>query len=415
MPRSGWTESEPPMSTYQWLKPPLYEDAEKNRVANLMNLILLFNGAFIILLLVGFILFGLTEVRYIAPVAASLLLYGVFYGLLRKGFVNLSAFLFVISSYLLFTAVTVIYGGIHAPQLFLFFTTIVIASAVFREVHALAVYLLIMVTGIGIFLIEQAGWMPDIYQPNLEFTPLIILGTNLVIMGGVIYLSNRIFRRTLALYKNELETRKKAEREVGKMNSVLEKAYQTTLEGWSRALELKDKETEGHCRRVAELTIRAAREFGFTDQAVKYVYYGVLLHDIGKMGIPDEILKKHGELTARERTIIRQHPRLALEMLRDIEYLQPAVSIPYSHHENWDGTGYPQGLRGEAIPLSARIFSVVDNWDALTSDRSYRNAWSVEKTIGYIKEQSGKKFDPQVVDVFLHRVMGMNELLPGAV
>jgi putative nucleotidyltransferase with HDIG domain len=415
MPTAGWTESEPPMSIYKWLKPPLYEDAEKNRVANLMNLILLFNGAFIILLLAGFILFGLTEVRYIVPVAAALILYGLFYAILRRGFVHFSAFLFVVSSYLLFMIVTVIYGGIRAPQLFLFFTTLVIASAVFREIPALAAYLLVMVSAIGIYLMERAGWMPDIYQPNLEFAPLIILGTNLVIMGGVIFLSNRNFRQTLALYKHELETRKKAEREVSKMNSVLEKAYQTTLEGWSRALELKDKETEGHCRRVAELTIRAAKVFGFTDQAIKYVYYGVLLHDIGKMGIPDEILKKHGELTAKERTIIRQHPRLALEMLRDIDYLQPAVSIPYSHHENWDGTGYPQGLRGEAIPLSARIFSVVDNWDALTSDRSYRDAWSVEKTIGYIKEQSGKKFDPQVVDVFLRQVIGMNELLPDAV
>ena len=145
------------MSPPEWLKPPKYEDAEKNRVANLMHLILLFNGAFIILLLLGFIAAGLRAVRHILPVAASLLLYGLFYGLLRRGFVNLSAFLFVVSSYLLFAVVTVVYGGVRSPQPFLYFATVVIASAVFREVPALATYLLVMVAAAGMYLLERAG------------------------------------------------------------------------------------------------------------------------------------------------------------------------------------------------------------------------------------------------------------------
>lgn len=402
------------MYIHKFIKPPVYEDIEKNRVANLMHLILLFNGAFIILLLVGFVIFGLTDLRYIAPIVISLFFYGTFYGLLKKGFVRPSAFLFVIFSYVVLTIFTVIYGGTHSPLLFLYFVTIVIASAVLRKVYAVVIYVLVMVSATIIYLVEKTGLLSTVYQPMLDFSPLLILGTNLVIMGGIIYLSNRNFRQTLALYKNELKTREKAELNVVKANQELKKAYETTLEGWSRALELRDKEIEGHSLRVTELAIEVAKIFDFDENAIEHVYYGALLHDIGKMGIPDEILNKPGALTSEERKIINQHPTYAFEMLKDIEYLQPAISIPYSHHENWDGSGYPQGLQGKEIPLPARIFSVVDNWDALTSDRPYRKAWSNKKTINYIKEQSGKRFDPQVVDVFMKIVTRIDELLRNA-
>ena len=185
------------------------------------------------------------------------------------------------------------------------------------------------------------------------------------------------------------------------MRSQTEKAYQATLEGWARMLELRDRETEGHSRRVAKMSVKIARKLGLDEEEVKYVYYGALLHDIGKIAIPDEILHKPGPLTAEERAIIDQHPVYAFEILKDIEHLRPALAIPYSHHENWDGTGYPQGLKGEAIPLAARIFAVVDNLDALTTDRPYRKAWSYEEALEYIKEQRGKKFDPQIVDVLI--------------
>ena len=178
-------------------------------------------------------------------------------------------------------------------------------------------------------------------------------------------------------------------------------AYDTTIEGWSRALDLRDKETEEHTLRVTNLTLRLAQAFGVNDDELKHIRHGALLHDIGKMGIPDTILRKSGALSDEERAMMRQHPQLAYEMLSPIAYLLPALDIPYCHHEKWDGTGYPCGLKGEEIPLAARIFAVVDVFDALTSDRPYRPAWTTEKAIEHIRQQAGSHFDPKVVDVFL--------------
>jgi len=181
-------------------------------------------------------------------------------------------------------------------------------------------------------------------------------------------------------------------------------AYDTTLEGWSRALELRDIETKGHTQRVTELTIRLAHAMGMNDAKLVHVRRGALLHDIGKMGIPDSILLKPSPLTEEEWAIIRKHPVYAHEMLSPIAFLRPALDIPYCHHEKWDGTGYPRGLKGEEIPLAARIFAVVDVWDALRSDRLYRPAWPEEKALEYIREQAGKHFDPGIVEAFLQVV-----------
>lgn len=199
---------------------------------------------------------------------------------------------------------------------------------------------------------------------------------------------------TIALYKNESIKRQQSEKK-------LEIAYETTLEGWAQALELKDKETVGHSRRVTDLALLVAEGLNLDEEEKRYIRYGALLHDIGKMGIPDEILNKTDALSPRDREIINQHPVHAYNLLKNISYLQHAISIPYSHHENWNGSGYPQGLKGENIPLAARIFSIVDNWDALTSNRPYRKAWSQEKAKKYLLEQSGKKFDPELVQTFL--------------
>jgi len=185
-------------------------------------------------------------------------------------------------------------------------------------------------------------------------------------------------------------------------------AYDVTLEGWARALELRDRETEGHTQRVTELTVRLARALGMSEAELVHVRRGALLHDIGKMGIPDGILLKPGELTDAEWEIMRQHPQFAYDMLQPIAYLRPALDIPYGHHEKWDGTGYPRGLRGKQIPLAARIFAVVDVWDALRSDRPYRPAWSDEQVLEYIESQAGKHFDPRVVEVFLQMVDGIH-------
>ncbi len=184
-------------------------------------------------------------------------------------------------------------------------------------------------------------------------------------------------------------------------NLDLAAAYDATIEGWSRALDLRDKETEGHTLRVTEMTLRLARAAGMKEDQLAHVRRGALLHDIGKMGIPDAILLKPGKLTDEEWAIMRKHPTLAYEMLSPIAYLRPALDIPYCHHEKWDGSGYPRGLKGEQISLAARLFAVVDVWDALTSARPYRQAWSQEKTIEYIQQQAGFHFDPQVIDLFL--------------
>ncbi|MFZ5902794.1 MAG: GAF domain-containing protein [Chloroflexota bacterium] len=184
-------------------------------------------------------------------------------------------------------------------------------------------------------------------------------------------------------------------------NIELAVAYDATIEGWSHALDLRDKETEGHTQRVTETTLRLAEVMGIGQQERVHVRRGALLHDIGKLGVPDAILLKPGALTEEEWVIMRRHPEYAYEMIQPIEYLRPALDIPYCHHEKWDGTGYPRGLAGERIPLAARIFAVVDVWDALRSDRPYRPAWPVEKVRAYIQEQAGKHFDPNVVGVFL--------------
>lgn len=190
-------------------------------------------------------------------------------------------------------------------------------------------------------------------------------------------------------------------RDLQQSNQALMQSYESTIQGWAKALELKDKETKGHSDRVMTLACKLATRMGFTPERLKHFRNGVYLHDIGKMGIPDAILLKPGPLTDQEWEIMRQHPIYAYNLLRGIEYLEPALEIPYSHHERWDGSGYPQGLKGEAIPLGARIFAVVDVWDALTSDRPYRAALSVAETRQYLLDNAGKLFDPQVVQQML--------------
>jgi HD-GYP domain-containing protein (c-di-GMP phosphodiesterase class II) len=185
-------------------------------------------------------------------------------------------------------------------------------------------------------------------------------------------------------------------------NAELTFAYDATIEGWSRALDLRDKETEGHTQRVTKLGMRLAQQIGIPDDELIHIRRGALLHDIGKLGVPDHILLKSEALTEHELEIMKKHPIFANELLLPIRYLKSAaIDIPYCHHEKWNGSGYPRGLKGEEIPLSARIFAVVDVWDALTSDRPYRKAWSEAKTLAYIQEQAGEHFDPQVVDAFL--------------
>jgi HD-GYP domain-containing protein (c-di-GMP phosphodiesterase class II)/sensor domain CHASE-containing protein len=194
------------------------------------------------------------------------------------------------------------------------------------------------------------------------------------------------------------------------LNAELKAAIEATLLGWSRALELRDRETQGHSERVVRLSLALGQRLGLQGQDLDDLRYGALLHDIGKIGIPDSILLKPGPLTAEEWAVMRQHPQVAYDLLKDIPFLQRAVEILYAHHERWDGSGYPRGLKGEEIPLGARIFAVVDVWDALTSERPYRPAWSPQQAQAYLQEQAGVLFDPQVVAAFL--AMLEEEMLP---
>ncbi len=177
-------------------------------------------------------------------------------------------------------------------------------------------------------------------------------------------------------------------------------AYDATIEGWSRAMDLRDRETEGHTQRVTSLSEQLAKMAGMNAEQLVHLRRGALLHDIGKLGVPDLILFKPEGLTEEEWKIMRMHPQYAYDMLYPIEYLRPALDIPYCHHEKWDGSGYPRGLKGEEIPLAARIFAVADVWDALTSDRPYRPAWEKEKALKYVNEEAGKHFDPRIVEFF---------------
>jgi PAS domain S-box-containing protein/putative nucleotidyltransferase with HDIG domain len=192
-------------------------------------------------------------------------------------------------------------------------------------------------------------------------------------------------------------------------NTELALAYDATIEGWSRALDLRDKETEGHTQRVTSMTVRLARVYGLSDQELVQVRWGALLHDIGKMGVPDSILLKPGPLTDDEWILMKKHPTFAYELLSSVRYLHAALDIPFRHHEKWDGTGYPLGLKGEEIPIAARIFAVVDVWDALSYNRPYRDAWTRERVLDYIQSLSGSHFDPQVVKVSLESRVFMDE------
>lgn len=198
--------------------------------------------------------------------------------------------------------------------------------------------------------------------------------------------------------------------EIQSFNKELRKAYDDTIEGWARAVNLRNRETAEHTRRVAEMALTIAEEnYSFSESELRDIWYGALLHDIGKIAVPDEILFKPGRLTDEEWEVMHRHPEAAYEMLNSIDYLKDALVIPLYHHEKWNGEGYPRQLSGEAIPFTARLFALVDVWDALVSDRPYRKAWSHERALNLIREQSGIHFDPEIVPIFLDFISKYNQ------
>lgn len=256
-----------------------------------------------------------------------------------------------------------------------------------------SIFLSIQWTAIYSFLVVSMIWfLPSLAPETIPDQATIIAPFTINAMTAVLIL-------VAMNYRDQVEETRQNE---------LKLTYDNTLAGWSQALEFRDKETKGHSQRVTSLTVQLAMMVGITDQTeLQHIRRGALLHDIGKMAIPNSILLKKEKLTDQDWEEIRKHPGYAYEMLVKIPFLQPALEIPYCHHEKWDGSGYPKGLQAEEIPLSARIFSVVDVWDALRSDRPYREAWSDDKAMRYIQKQSGKYFDPQVVDIFMQIVEGI--------
>jgi len=178
-------------------------------------------------------------------------------------------------------------------------------------------------------------------------------------------------------------------------------AYDTTLQGLAKALALRDNETQGHSVRVTDMTMRLSKRMGLAEPALTHIRYGALLHDIGKIAIPDSILYKNGPLSEQEWEVMRLHPTYAQQLLATIPYLKDSMDIPLYHHERWDGSGYPFGLRGEQIPLAARIFCVIDVWDGLRSERPYHPAWPEAQVREYLLQNSGSHFDPEIVQSFL--------------
>lgn len=227
-------------------------------------------------------------------------------------------------------------------------------------------------------------------EKNFALRYIVTATSQLLFITAVMALSSNILRKALQDANNHRQ-------EVNEM-------YEHTLRGWSSALELRDKETKGHTDRVTDMTVKVARAVGIKDEEITHIRRGAILHDIGKMGVPDEILLKNGPLDPLEWEMMKLHPVYAYNWLSSIAQLAPALDIPYCHHEKWDGSGYPRGLRGTQIPLSARIFSIVDNWDALMSKRPYHDPLPKEDTLAYIQAQAGKAFDPEIVKIFLREV-----------
>jgi putative nucleotidyltransferase with HDIG domain len=238
----------------------------------------------------------------------------------------------------------------------------------------------------GIVYLEIRGDVHPTIGPT-EFDILLPIVILLLVGAAFIWV-------VMGIMEKNLERVKQSEAE-------LRTNYDLTLEAWAKVLEYRDRETEGHSRRLVDLSTRLATALGLSTEEIDHLRRGALLHDIGKLAIPDEILLKPGALNDAERRLMQQHPVFAKQMLLQVSFLQPAIDVAYSHHERWDGLGYPQGLKGDAIPLSARLFAVVDQWDALASDRPYRRAWTKEETVAYLQENAGKIYDPQIVSVFL--------------
>ena len=290
----------------------------------------------------------------------------------------ISAWIFCVSFYVVLSLLLYQGAGLFDSTLLAFPIFMICTAFLFGTRGLFMATLASILTVFAIYFLQVAGLFESSYKASL--LRVVIVSILFAAMAMVTWVVRTTWEKNLAL---------------------LNESYDLTLRGWARALEFRDGETAGHSQRVTQLSVAVGQMLGLEAEDMINLRRGSFLHDIGKMAIPDNILLKRGPLTDEEWKVMKQHPVRSREFLTEISFLQGAIPIAYSHHERWDGTGYPEGLQGEEIPLLARIFTVVDNWDALTSDRPYRRAWDHQKTIAYLKENAGKLFDPMVVDIFL--------------
>ncbi len=279
--------------------------------------------------------------------------------------------------------------GVRDPGLMTYPIFITVGALLFGKRAAPYFAMAASLSLIGIVAAEVLGWVHPKVGPT-EFSILIPIVTQLAVAAGIVWIIVRNLERHMQrAISSEAELRNN---------------YDLTLEAWAKVMEYRDRETEGHSRRLVDLGTRLARALGISEEDVSQLQRGALLHDIGKLAIPDEILLKPSALNEQELKAMQKHPEYAKQMLAGIPFLEPAVAVAYSHHERWDGQGYPQGLSAEQIPFLARLFAVVDAWDALSSERVYRAAWPEEQIKAHLRENAGTKFDPHIVEVFLQLV-----------
>lgn len=363
----------------QFLLPPTSSNYKETQQAGLLHVMLL--ATFLGALIAAFQNLGSGWMREATILFALALLCFVGFWLNQRHQIGAAGLILCVCALIAIDGVLFYGAGLYDDGIMALPIVMLCASFLFGQRGLAIVTVSVIASVIGLYFLELNGFS----QPPYHSTPVHV--SMLIVLLIVLAVILAVIRETWERHLRQLD-----------------ESYLLTLEGWAKALEFRDGDTGEHTRRVIRLTVALARRLGCSEQEIADMERGAYLHDIGKMAIPDHILRKPGPLDAQEREIIKQHPALALRFISHIPFLQSATAIPYYHHENWDGTGYPNGLKGKEIPLAARLFTLVDHWDALSSDRPYRKAWAREKIISHISENSGKLYDPQIAQAFLEMV-----------